>query len=136
VFLPNAQLKTRLAAMLKYDEASLPDYWDVIIADANESAYGSIISHFLNRGFTQSQIDAWDQGEEYQRDIGLFWCLVKGGGLHNYDPTFVKLLDRRNELKEIQLETLGTPQEQEGVPDVISAGPLDTECDKYRTMQF
>ena len=129
MFITDEQLTASLASMLKKPAAQIAPFWEEIVTASNESAFGSIRSHFLARGFTAAQIDAWDQGPEYQRDIGLFWCLVKGGGLHGYDSTFIKMLDRRAELKQFDLETGGIPQEQLGSPKLIAYGKIEDDED-------
>ena len=75
-FITSGQLKTRVANALKVDENDLPGNWDQTIEDAATDAYREIVGKLMARGFTQAQIDAWDRGAEFQRDIGLFWNLV------------------------------------------------------------
>jgi hypothetical protein len=99
-------LKTALASMLKVGIDAMHAYWDGIIRDSNNAAWGEIQRRLTARGFTANQIASWEDSAEFNRDIGLFWCLVKGAGLHGYDDKFIKLLDRRAELLEVQLASL------------------------------
>lgn len=126
-FLTDNELKQKLADMIGVDVSALPARFTGIVADANAAAYLDIVDPFVARGFTRGQVDAWDRGAEYQRDIGLFWCLLKGGGLVGYDPTLIKLLDRRGELKSVELPAQGTPQEQSGSPKVVGYGSIAFE---------
>jgi hypothetical protein len=93
-------------------------------------------------------VDAWDRGSEFETDIGLYWCLVKGAGLHGYDSTYIKLLDRRKELETVLLldgSSLLETSTETGTPgygnlddtndqfrrDIYSNGELDTEGTRW-----
>ena len=134
-FITDATLTTKVAGILKLAEADLPSYWTVIIADANLSAYQDIVGHLLRRGFTKAQIDTWDRGAEFQKDIGLFWCLVKGAGLHGYDDKFIRLLDRRKELDEVFIIDGSMALEPAGV-EQYGSGRLTTDNDQFRLDQY
>ncbi len=132
MFITDAQLKTKLASNLKVaDETTLPAGWDGIITDSNSSAYQDIVSHLLNRGFTSVQINQWDRGAEFESDIGLFWCLVKGAGLHGNDPTFINKLDRRAELDTVSVTIGGEIVLPGGSSGEVGYGRLDTTDDLF-----
>ena len=100
---------------------NLAAYWDNIITDANNSAWEDIREKLGRRGFTETQIDTWDRSEEFNKDIGLYWCLVKGGVGHNYDDRFIRQLDRRAELETIQVTIAGAVV-QPGDEDLDAVG--------------
>lgn len=131
-FITDAQLKTQLAAALKLaSSASLPVGWDDIIAKSNLAAYQTIVAKLSGRGYTAAQIAGWDQGAEFNTDIGLFWCLVKGAGLHGNDPTFINKLDRRAELDTCDVMVGGVLQSPGSGLQVVGFGNLDTDDDTY-----
>jgi hypothetical protein len=91
-------LRARLADLLSQLDASLPPKWSSIITDSLAAAAGDVKASLLARGYTISQIDNWDRLDEFVIDIGLFWCLTKGGMLGNYSDLFIQKIDRRKEL--------------------------------------
>lgn len=130
-FITDLELKTSLAATLKVLVSDLPAYWDVLIPECNESAYYCIRGILLQRGFLVSQIDNWDRGREYQIDLGLYWLLVKGAGLHEYDDKFILLLDRRKELETVVVESFGNNQIPAGDPPGAVFNRLNTIGDRW-----
>jgi len=103
LWVSDADLKTRLKDVLQKAAFEVTTVWDTIVPDANLSAYNYIVEALLKRGYTMDQIDAWDSRTTYETDIGLFWCLVKGGCTKDFDETFIMLLDRRLELATVEL---------------------------------
>lgn len=106
-FITTNQLTTALAAVLNVAEASIPTKYSAsIIAAANTAAYQQICAALIKRGYSKAQVDTWVQGAEFNTDIGLYWCLVKGNGLDVIDAgaqaTFARL-DRRLELLDVEL---------------------------------
>lgn len=131
-YITDAELKTALAPVLR--KASVHDLnplWDGIVPDANEAAYNEIIGRLTNRGYSVAQIDQWARRYEFNRDIGLFWCLVKGAGLDGYDDKWIDRLDRREELDEV---TIVIDDEVADIADTTAAighGPLSTTDDIF-----
>lgn len=131
-FLTDAELKTSLAATIKVASGDLPAYWDTLITECNSAAYLDVRGGLIQRGFTAVQADAWDRGKEFQKDIGLYWLLVKGAGLHEYDQKFVMLLDRRKELQTVLVEIAGgATQTPTGDPSTAIFNRLDTTNDRW-----
>lgn len=97
-WITNAVLKGKLADLLSQDVGDLLPKLDSVIADSNAAAAGEISGALFARGFTVAQIDAWDRRVEFNTDIGLFWCLTKGGMLANFSDLFIQKIDRRKEL--------------------------------------
>lgn len=94
-FLTEDDLRTRLNVTLHVDATEEP--WLTTVRDANEAAYGEILSRLAWRGYTKAQVDTWSRGAEFQTDIGLWWCLVKGGVAdpERYNREFLDMLARR-----------------------------------------
>lgn len=109
-FLTDAELKGRVAGNQKTDPASLPAFWDLVIPPANAKAWGNVRRALLDRGYSQAQIDAWDDGPEFQGDLGLYWCLVDSKAAEAYDPLAkptLDKLDRRGELATVPVTNGG-----------------------------
>lgn len=136
-FITDSQLLTRLAGVLKVDPEELPvqsAYWLPIVSDSRKSAWNDILGQLVGvRGYSQSQVASWDRGSEIEIDLGLFWCLVKGAGLHEFNDTFIKHLDRREELKTMPITIGGVVVAPGGAQPNISYGSLtDTQSTFYR----
>jgi hypothetical protein len=132
-FISDDELLVSLAASLKTDPAQLSAAgWDSIVAESNNSAYQDIVGALSDRGYSAAQIAAWDRRTEYERDIGLFWCLTKGAGLHGNDPTFIFKLDRRAELATVAVLIGGVIVDPDGTTSgVVGYGTLDTTGDRF-----
>lgn len=80
--------------------ASLQANWTSIVSQANAAAYNEILAAFASRGFTKAQIDLWDRGAEFERDIGAWWALTHNAALFTdtYNAASLAALDRRKEL--------------------------------------
>lgn len=116
-----------LADTLKIDVADLGAYWDRLCKQSHESAYLDIRGALLARSFTVGQIDSWGRGAEFERDIGLYWALVRGARVHNIGGDEIERLDRRAELLTVMVELdSGAVQEPAGEPARISYGVLST----------
>lgn len=132
MFITDADLKQAVADTLSKSLTDLPEKWDRIVTRANKDAYNDIISILLGRGYSQSQIDAWDRGESIQTLQGLYWAFVHGAGLHNYDDRWVNKFDQRAYLKDpaLLIDDGGVPSSAgEGV---AMSGLLDTEDDRFK----
>lgn len=131
-YITDAELKTALAPILrKASAAEINPLWGNIVPDANVAAYNEIIGRLTDRGFTVAQIDSWARNDEFNRDIGLFWALVKGAGLDGYDDKWIERLDRREELDTVAVvidDELVDPGDTSGS---IGQGNLDTSGDIY-----
>jgi|SRR5579859_439800 len=131
-FIADSDLQTSLANALKISTSSLPATWNGIITESNNSAYADILGALAGRGFTPAQVAGWDRGVEFNKDIGLFWCLVKGAGLHGNDATFIDKLDRRKELLTIYILISGAiAVPGSTTPAVVGSGTFDTSTDNY-----
>jgi hypothetical protein len=94
-----AQLKTKVSDLLQKQDESTLAFADSVFADSVNRAYLDIVSRLQARMYTQSQIDAWDRGAEYNLDIALYWVFQSGGVPANFSDQFIKNFDRRSELE-------------------------------------
>ncbi len=129
-YLSDSEALDAVAAQLKAADAStlLSDapYWESLVNEANRAAYQEVLGNLLQRGFTKAQVDAWDRRVEFQRDMMLYWSLTKGGALEGFSDLFIRALDRRKELKEVQVFVSGAyvnPLAGINAPGVCSFGP-------------
>jgi hypothetical protein len=79
-FVTDAQVKTSVAAALHKAAADLDSFWSDLITDANTAAYDQISSRFINLGYSQAQIDAWDRGATFQKFLARYQALIDGAG--------------------------------------------------------
>jgi hypothetical protein len=93
----------KLLSILQKAGLEEPNSWDSIITDANDSATTYVLNALLARGYTIAQVQQWDALKPFVVDIAEFWALVKGGCTKAYDPTFIQLLDRRQELLTVDI---------------------------------
>ncbi len=130
MFLTDADIGLSLSQIFKVaDYAALltkAPYWSQIVTQSHASAYQDVYQGLINRGFSASQIAGWDRGAEFENDQSLYWCLVKGGGLQDYDPKYVKMLDRREEIGNMQQLIVGGVWQKPGLPEPGQAetGPI------------
>ena len=91
-------LKSKVADLLQKADASTLAVADSVFADSVNRAYLDIVSRLQARMYTQSQIEAWDRGAEYNLDIAMYWVFQSGGVPANFSDQFIKNFDRRNEM--------------------------------------
>jgi len=135
-FIADTVLQTALEAILKVAQGTLlvnTPYWGNIITASNLSAYNSIVTNLQAQGFTPQQISLWDRGIEYNTDIGLYWCLIKGAALHSYDDKFMNRFDRRKELNPAVVTNGGLFVYPQGPPEMISIITQDGSQDQFGT---
>lgn len=131
-FTSTTTLKARLAGMLKIsDPDDLAAYWTDIVSDSLTAAYNEIRSALARRGYNTTQIAAWDRGSEFETDLGLFWCLTKGAGLGAPDGRWIEKLDRREELKTVDVTIDGEMVTPAGRPQ-INFGPLVDDTQTFK----
>ncbi len=134
-FITDTQARQAVADALKVELASLPDYWTNLVSEANIAAYGEIQGCLIGRGYTQAQVDSWDRGAEFQKQLAVFWSLTRGGGLAGYDDRFIKLFDRRKDLLSVQVFSAGVFVPPGSAPGLVRSGQIlapDVESDTVR----
>jgi hypothetical protein len=81
-----------------------------------------------------AQILTWDRREEFNKHIGLYWCLVNGGVTSpQSDPTYIDRFNRLAELDSVDVLAGGDPIDpgDEDVGGAVGYGTLDTTDDRY-----
>lgn len=143
-FISNQTLQSYVAAVLHRAGAAVTTdvtqstFWPSIVAQANQSAWGEILDRLIRRGFTVTQINAWDRGAEVQTQIGCYNALRDGGCLENFSETFLRNMMRyfdptiEGNILDNTLVTNSQQWQTPGdTPGNIGTGPLDTTEDMY-----
>lgn len=99
-WISEADLKQKVADILKKDVGDLDAYWDRHVATARTDGYGDIAARLLGRGYTMSQLDAWDDRVKYNRHQALYWLFVEGYLPTDADDREINKLDHRKELED------------------------------------
>lgn len=131
-WITEGDLKQRLADLVAKDVGQLPARWDSTILDSNRSAALDVAGRLLARGYTAAQVDAWDRRAEFNADIGLFWCLTKGGIPTAASDLHIAKLDRRKELDAVLVTIGGVPVEPGGGSDGYGVSGGRMSEDDYR----
>lgn len=125
-------IEAALADILKLQGGSSAltgSYTSTIAQNALDAATQEIITRLAQRGFTSAQIQSWDRGAEFERDIALWWALTKGAALQNVDATMINKLDRRGELEFVVVTAGGTVI----IPtNIIGFGALDVTQSEFK----
>ena len=128
MFVTDAQLLKRIEAMLKVGEGATAfnaPFWSGLATDSNAAAFNAIRRIMAGRGYIASQLALWDDGAEFEMDIGLFWAFTKGAGLHDYTDKWIKPLDRRKELLDVVFTIGGVFQSPLGPPLAFGFGEFE-----------
>lgn len=91
-WITDANVKTRVGAILHISSSNLITLWDTVIADCNQSAHDWIVSKLANRGFTLAQMNSWDRRVEFNRQLALYMSLVNGTTAESYDDKWPEKL--------------------------------------------
>lgn len=123
------------------NSATLEPWWEGVVSRANLWAYWEIVGRLAERGFTKSQIDAWDRGQEFQQDLGLWRAISQLAAMQpdTYSAKGLESLDRRKELtgserediKPVGVTSGGLWQDPAGVPGQVSTGGYDQSQDMF-----
>lgn len=122
MFTTDAQVKQDVADVLRTALANLPTWVDNVVARVHESAYEEIVEKLMGRGFTQTQIDAWRRGEEFERAIALWYFFTTPQAIGIYDKQALETWEKfRTGLKSVTIAGSSgwtTPADTPGVPAV------------------
>lgn len=125
----------RIADAIKKDPSTLQAWWVNHANSALVYAQNEVKGKLIARGFTSSQIASWDRYDEFVSDIALFRALVLGGMLEGFDRTWVDCIDRRKELKAVQVFVNGAyinPAAGSDGPGQAVAAPITSgRCDVF-----
>lgn len=134
MFITRDDLEYALKSVTGKDKgAGLNTKWQECIDAALNFGYGEIVTAFASRGFTKAQIDQWDRGAEFQRDLGLFHLLREGKAVDpsTYDPEAIRDLDRRKDLLLLGLTIDGVWQDPASDVGQARTGSFDTSGDMF-----
>jgi hypothetical protein len=105
---------------------ALSPTWNGINQSAHAWAYNLIYTTLLARGFSAAQINAWDQGADYERDLTLYRAFLQGAALHRLDSDFIKLFDRSKALEKVSVSNVGVWQAPADTPGTVGTGKINT----------
>lgn len=98
----DAEIKAVLRGILaKANVATVSDRWTPILTQANTQARMDITTIMIARGYTPSQIVAWEFTNSFHVRQSLYWALVFGAALHPYEDRFIEKLDIREMLESV-----------------------------------
>ncbi len=132
MFVSDAAILLKVSVLLKKidpttGESTLPAYWSVIVADAHQNAYNTILSRLSARGFVLSQILAWDRGPEFEKDLAVWWALSEGAGTLEQETRVPTAIDRSEELMTVEVTNLGVAVDPQGPQGICRTGPRAAE---------
>lgn len=84
----------------KGDKAALKSRWIAICTRSVERGWRDLKNRLLVRGYTDAQIEAWDDKVSFTQDQSLFWAFVEGSGLADYSDRDYNKLDHRKEVED------------------------------------
>ena len=92
-------------------------------------AYGDLLRALTKRGYLLAQILAWDHGAEFERRSVPLLGPEHGAAGSTIDPKFIATLDRRDELKIVDLLIGGVLANPAGTRGTVTTGVFDTTND-------
>ncbi len=131
-YISDAQFLQDLTDTLKKGNITLTTSWANLAPQAHSRGYSKLVSTLLGRGFLAAQITAWDDGAVYERDLSLYFALVRGGVLDAFDAKFIELLDVRKEICALTAIPIGGVwQPPGGTAGQAEVGAIDTSTDLF-----
>ena len=106
-YISSGELKQAIADRLGYNVDELPSHWDRLANECVEQGYRDCAAVLSAQGYTQAQIDAWDDRKLYNRLQGVFRAMVAGATLTGFDWNVIKEMDQRETLKTLSITTNG-----------------------------
>jgi hypothetical protein len=117
--------------------AGLAGQWAGLVPYLHARAYQDILGALCARGFTPAQVNAWGadpsgQGQSLERDLTACYLLSAIHGQDKVDLTFfIKIFDRREELRTVQVVTAAGYQDPQGTAGLPNTGSFDTSLDTF-----
>jgi len=132
-FITDDQLKQSFADVLKvFNVGDLKSFIkDFMVSECNLDAYQDIRGALFQRGYTAAQIDSWDRGAVFNRDIGLFWLLSRTANVNQWDMEFTEKFDRRLELANVAVTSGDLVLIPAGYPTGATFSQLSTTNDNW-----
>lgn len=121
-----------IADTLQKQIGNLQPYWTNIANAAQQWAYDLILQTFAQRGYTVSQIAAWDYGADWELNLSLWAALRRAAALQAVDDRLLGTLDVRKDLAELQgIIAGGIYQYPASTPGTVGVGNADTSMDVF-----
>lgn len=132
-FITDDQLKQSFSDVLKLNNVTdLKSFIkDQMVSECNLDAYHDIRGALFQRGYSAAQIDSWDRGAVFNRDIGIFWLLCRVANVNGWDFDFTKEFDRRLELATVAVTSGDLVLIPAGSPSGASFSQLNTTNDRW-----
>jgi hypothetical protein len=135
-FITDLVLQDAILDALKWDSASdqaVPSHIGDIATPSNARAYKEIVRRLTAIGYAQAQIDSWDDGPEFQRDLGLFFAFIDEGlNAGERDKTWLEQKDRRLEIDTLKVLFIGGAPVSRQVPTAeFGSGTISTATDQF-----
>lgn len=129
----DADVKAAVAARLSTPVGNLQSQWDEIVTRANVQAYNLIRRTWAARGYTESQVDDWDDGEEFNLNLAVIFAMRNGAMANSYDQQAIdKLWDYYlAQFKETVFLVDGEQVDPEAARGRISFGDLSESRDTF-----
>lgn len=101
MFIGIGQLSAALQATLqKSQQENLAEYWPILLNQALTRSYWEIVQRLGQRGYSQTLVNQWDRGAEFQQDLGVWSALqwISTQTTVKVEQASLNLVDRRSEL--------------------------------------
>ncbi len=101
MFIDSTILTQAVHDVLQLDAStSLGAYWTTLVDRALNFSYWEIVNRLMQRGYSKSVIDQWDRGAEFQKDLGVWYCLqwISTQTVLKVEQSSISLVDRRTDL--------------------------------------
>lgn len=115
----------------KAGSATIPTAVSGNITAYNQKAYDEIIAALTGRGFSAANVAGWDRGAEFNTDLACWWAITDAGVTESFDDRELTKLDRRPELKNIQVTVGGVLVSITAVETVTDYGNNQSYGNKY-----
>lgn len=134
-YITDAVIKAGLAARLGYSQDEQESHWDTLARNGNNAAYGMIRRALVARGYSATQIDQWDDREEFNLNLAICYAIRHGATTRNYDQQAIDKICQQytEELKTVSLLVSGELVTPSGAVGSVSRGTLSTDNDTFTT---
>lgn len=130
-WLTGPDLMDHVKARLAIEQMDAPTNWTLICEQAAAMAAADIRGVLSDRGFSGTQIAAWDGLRAFNVSQGLFRAFSDAAGGKDFDDTFINKWDCREQLRTVDI-TVGEVGVDPADPPV-AGGELSTDADAFKT---